>query len=147
MTTKRDPRALFRAMKEQELEDDLDEILAMSDAELDRELAAGGGDPAAIRAAGVAHVARLIGDRERLAWHGAAASKLDALRATAAAMKTKTRLSRDELLTRIAIARENPRFAAPVAVLFQKKTEEAATDEELQDLLDEIELLAKVENE
>ena len=45
------------------------------------------------------------------------------------------------------MARKNPAFSAPVQTLFQKKTEEASTDEELQALLDEMELLAKLEDE
>ena len=48
------------------------------------------------------------------------------------------------LLTRLdAYARRDPRFAAPVAVLFQKKAPEACTDEELQALLEAIDLLAQ----
>lgn len=56
-------------------------------------------------------------------------------------------LPRDVLLQRLAAARNNPRFSERVATLFQKKTEEAATDQELQDLLDRIELLAKLEDD
>jgi hypothetical protein len=38
-------------------------------------------------------------------------------------------------------------ISAPAAVLFQKKTPEASTDEELEGLLRDLELLAKLEDE
>jgi hypothetical protein len=50
-------------------------------------------------------------------------------------------------VARIDRARNDPRFTAPVAALFRSKTPEASTDEELQALLDQIELLAKLEDE
>lgn len=145
MTTKR--KSLWLTLKEQAAADDLDEILAMSDAELDASIAKEGGDPAAIRARGAALAKELDERRTATAWHADEAAKHEAFRATAAAHKSKTVLPRAELMARLNAARNNPKFAAPVATLFQKKTEEAATDEELQDLLDRIELLAKLEDE
>ena len=110
-------------------------------------IAKNGGDPKAIRAAGAAHVEELSGDKKRLPWHGDMDAKLASFRALADASKTKQKLSRDELVKRLAIARKSSAFSAPVQTLFQKKSEEASTDEELQALLDEIELLAKLEGE
>ena len=145
--TKRDGAALWRALREQKIEDDLGEIEAMTDAELDAYITANGGDPKAIREAGAEAAREGIARRERLAWHGDMEKKLDAFRATAEASRSKVKLPRTEILARLEVARKNPRFAAPVAMLFQKKTFEASTDEELQALLDQIELLAKLEDE
>jgi len=141
------PRDLAKVILDQEAQDDLDEILAMSDADLDAYIAKNGGDPQAIRASAAPLVAELLERRERLAWHGDMEKKLDAFRATAEASRTTAKLPREEILRRLEIARRSPRFTAPVATLFQKKTAEASTDEELQALLDEIELLAKLEDE
>jgi hypothetical protein len=141
MTGKRDGAALYRAIVEQDALDDLDEIDAMSDEELDQHITANGGDPAAIRAAGEAHaqalLARRAGNRETL-------ERLEAFRAQAAAHRRGPALPRVTLLARLEKARTDPRFAAPVAMLFQKKTAEACTDAELQALVDSIELLAKL---
>jgi hypothetical protein len=144
---KRGGAQLWKALKQAEIDDDLAEIEAMSDTDLDAYISSNGGDPAGIRARGEALVKGLIESRERLAWHGEMDSKLTAFRATAEATRTRTPLPRAELHARLTVARNNPRFAAPAAMLFQKKTAEASTDEELQALLDELELLAKLESE
>jgi hypothetical protein len=62
-TSKRDAVALWRALGEGDVEDDVQEILAMSDAELDRYIESNGGDPAAIRASGAALAKELLGRR------------------------------------------------------------------------------------
>jgi hypothetical protein len=136
--------ALWKSIKASEVEDDVEEILSMSEAELDAYLTANGGDPAAIGAAGEALAKELDARADRLSWHGDMQKKLDAVRATAAAKRAGPReaLSREELSARIARARNDPRFAARVATLFRSKTPEASTDEELRALLDQIELLA-----
>lgn len=149
MTTKRDARGVLRAIEEQSAEDELNEILAMSDEELDRTINEGGGDARAIRASGEALAKELLESRKRNAWHGRAEDELEAFRKTAAASKSasKEKLPREELIRRIDVARKNPRFAAPVAMLFQKKTAEASTDAELEALLERIALLSKLEEE
>ncbi|MGO9000285.1 MAG: hypothetical protein ACLQVI_43720 [Polyangiaceae bacterium] len=146
-TTKGSSVALWKAIKEAEIQDDVDEVLAMSDAELDAFISAHGGDPAKLRADGEALAKELDARRDRLAWHDEMDKKLGDFRATAAELRAAPRekLSRDELMSRIQRARTDSRFAAPVAALFRKKTPEASTDEELQALLDQIELLAKLE--
>jgi hypothetical protein len=138
---KKDPAALWRTLKEQEIEDDIEEISAMSDEALDRYIASEGGDPAAIRARGKALGERLAAQQER--WKGEVTAKLEALRAEAASLRQRPRLSRGELLARLEVARKDPRFQEPVATLFQKKGPEASTDAELQALVDAIELLSK----
>jgi hypothetical protein len=138
---KKDPAALWRTLKEQEIEDDIEEISAMSDEELDRHIASEGGDPAAIRARGKALGERLAAEQE--AWKTETMEKLEALRAEAASLRQQPRLTRAELLARLDAARNDPRFEEPVATLFQKKAPEASTDEELQTLVDAIALLSK----
>ena len=145
--TKKSPLTLWRTLQEQQIQDDVDEILAMSDAELDAYVRSNGGDPAAIRARG-ATLAKELGDRRaKLAWHADMHEKSDTFRATAAARRSTVKLPRAELLTRLSAARTDPRFAAPVAALFQKKTAEASTDDELQALLDQIDLLRELESD
>jgi hypothetical protein len=141
MTGKRDGAALYRAIREQEALDDLEEIDAMSDEQLDQYITTNGGDPAAIRAAGEAHARALLARR---AANEGTLERLEAFRAQAAAQRRGPALPRATLLARLETARTDPRFAAPVAVLFQKKTAEACTDAELQALVDSIELLAKL---
>lgn len=53
-TSKEKPGDVFERIEEQDADDEARRILAMDDAELDRELAAGGFDPAAVRAKGQA---------------------------------------------------------------------------------------------
>jgi hypothetical protein len=146
-TSKRDGVALWEALEKGSIDDDIEEFASMSDAELDQYIAGNGGNPAAIRASGSALVTELFATRERLAWHGEMDQKLAAFRDRAAAAKTKTPLPRAELRRRLDLARNDPRFAAPVAALFQKKTFDASTDEELQALLDQIDLLGTLDDE
>jgi hypothetical protein len=145
-STKRTPAQLWKAIQDSQLQDDVDEILAMSDAELDAHLIAQGADPAKIGADGEALAKELAARRDRLAWHGDMEKKVEDFRAAATAKRTAPRekLSREELWKRVESARNDPRFAAPVTALFRSKSIEASTDEELQALLDQIELLAKL---
>jgi hypothetical protein len=147
MNDKRSDRALWEALEDQRAADDLDELLAMSDEELDRSIDEEGGDSKAIRAAGAALVEELFARRARLAWHDEMEQKLEAFRKTAAASRSTEKLPRAELLGRLAAFRQNPRFGAQVAIMFQKKSAEASTDEELQADLEALQLLAKLEEE
>jgi hypothetical protein len=60
---KRSLDELLADIEEQGAQDDMDQVLAMDDAALDRELAAGGFDPAAVRAKG-----RALGEAAQRAW-------------------------------------------------------------------------------
>ena len=142
---KRDAVALWKAIQDSALDDEIEEIASMSDEELDASIRADGGDPAAIRARGEAFVAELIAQREQTKWHGEMHAKLAAFRADAAASRTTTPLPREEILRRLDEARRDPRFSGPVAALFRQKTLEESTDAELQALVDQIALLAKLE--
>jgi hypothetical protein len=145
----RGPVALWQAIQDSAIDDELEEITSMSDKELDGYIAANGGDPAKLRASGSALAKELFERRERLAWQGDMEKKVAAFQATAAAARAapKEKLSRAQLLARIDVARTDPRFTAPVAALFRQKTAEASTDEELEALLEQIALLAKLEEE
>ena len=149
MTTKRTPASVWKAIQDASAEDDAEEILAMSDEQLDAFIAKNGGDPAKIGAAGDALGKELKAQRMRLAWHDDMENKLGEVRASVKAARAAPRpeLSRAELRARIDRARNDPRFAAPVAAMFRSKTPEASTNEELEALLDQIELLAKLEEE
>jgi len=143
---KRNGMALSRAIEDAAAMDDLHEVEAMSDAELDRFIAESGGDPRAIRAAGEALVSEVLARKARLSWHTTFEEKLEQIRAEATAkVSGRARLPRAEILSRIAQARKDPRFQGAVATLFQKKSEESSTDDELSLLLVQIELLAKLE--
>ena len=52
-------------------------------------------------------------------------------------------IPRTELVARLDVARRDPRFATPVAMMFRKKSAEESTDDELRAMLEEIEFLAK----
>jgi hypothetical protein len=144
--TKRDGRALWRALREQEMKDDMHDLSSMSDAELDAYIDANGGDAKAIGEGGEAFVKELFARREKNAWHGDMAEKLERVEGHRAAT-AKERLPREELLRRLDAARNDPRFSAPVAALFHDKKTEESTDEELHAMLDQIALLAKLEDE
>ena len=94
-STKLDKRApdsqLWKSIKDSEFLDDVDEVLAMSDADLDAYLAKHGADPAKIRADGEALAKDLQARHDRLAWHGDMEKKLDRVRADAAARRTAPR--------------------------------------------------------
>ena len=148
MKPKQSAGKLWKSIQSSEAQDDVDEVLAMSDAELDAFLVAHGGDPAKIRAEGEALAQELDARRDRLRWHDAMDAKLAKVRAAAEAKRTAPRetLTRAELFARIEKARVDPRFTAPVAALFRDTTPEASTDDELQALLDQIELLASLDD-
>lgn len=149
MSSTKPASTLWKAIQDSQVQDDVNEVLAMSDAELDAYLAKNGADPAKIRADGEALARDLQARHDRLAWHGDMEKKLDRVRSAAAARRTAPRekLSRPELLARIERARADARFTAPVAALFRSKTPDTTTDDELQALLDQIELLAQLDDE
>jgi hypothetical protein len=134
-------KAFWRSVEEQQADQDLEEILAMSDEEIDRELIAMGSDPKAIRAKGAA-MARAASERNaRYALHHAMRNRVEGL---AQGATSTPRPPRAELLARIKVAAGNPKFARPAAAMFRKKSAEDCTDEELAMLLEQLELLAKL---
>jgi hypothetical protein len=143
-TTKRTPQETWEAIEKQVREDEIDRFLAKSPAEVDASLRAAGHDPAAVRAEGAALAKKLLADRERLAWQVEAAEGLAREQARFDQRAPKhAGLSRMQLLERIAVARENPRLAQPVAVMFRNRKTEEASEDELRAILEEIEAIAE----
>ena len=137
---KRAPEETLSVMHEASLDDLVDEIDAMSPAEVDRELDASGGDAAGTARRAEAQIAALKERGARLSWQDEARAKLDANRKTFAAVRARRpKLPREELLARIAAAETDARSAAPIVTFFRKRTTAETTDEELEALLDEIE--------
>ena len=144
---KGDPLTLWKAIQEAQLDDEVAELEAMTPEQVDEYIRSEGGDPAAIRAAGRALGTELLERRSRNAWQVKTMAKVHAFRETAAAVMARPRLPRAELLRQIAAAKTDPRFREPVAALFRQKSPEASTDDELQALCHQLELLAKLHEE
>lgn len=139
-TKKRSTEETLNVMREADLDALVNEIDAMSPAEVDRALDANGGDAAGTARRAKAQIESLQERSARLSWQDAARAKLDANRATFAAVRARRpKLPREELLARIATAEKDARFAAPIVTFFRKRTTADTTDEELEALLDEIE--------
>jgi hypothetical protein len=139
-TRKKTPDEAWNTMREADLDDLVEEVDAMSPDEVDRALDANGGDAAGTARRAQAQIAGLQERRARLSWQDEARAKLDASRATFAAVRARRpKLPREELLKRIAAAEKDTRFAAPIVTFFRNRTTAESTDEELEALLDEIE--------
>ena len=147
MSQKRKDVQLWKSIQEQEALDDWDEIQAMSREELDAWIRAHGGDPEGIRARGKAHAERLLERRAASTADGDAVKAHEAFGAAARLARRKTLLPREELLARLGLAWGQPKVSSAAAALFQKKAEEATSDEELQALLEQLELLLQVEGD
>ena len=145
MNRKRSDLQLLKAIRDSEADDDVHEVIADVRGRARRVYPGQRRRPRRDRR-------RRRGPRqgEMLAKHERNApvhARLDAFRALAAEQRARPRekLSRRDLLDRLGAARKDPRFDAPVAALFRDKSPEASTDDELWALLDQIELLAKLE--
>jgi hypothetical protein len=123
-------------------EDEAAELRSMSEADLDEELRKAGHDPDAIAAEGAALAAKLGERRERLRWQTEAALAEREFEAHMEEIRRRrVKLPREELKARIKAAKDDARLAEPVTALFRKRTMEESTDEELQVLLEQIEIL------
>lgn len=142
--TKKPPFILpLNDLEERAAQEEADRYATMPIAEIEAELRANGQDPDALRAQGLAFVAGLIAKRERLEWQIAAAEGLSKKRRHVEQKRgAYADLPRAELLARLDIARVDPRFAQPVAVMFRNQRTDEATDEELRAILEEIDALA-----
>jgi hypothetical protein len=141
---KRTAREAWKAIEELAIEDEMDRILALSDAQLDAELVDAGFDPKEQADKGAAMATALLEHRAEQAWQAAAQDKSDRVGARFASRGPRgEKLSHDELLAAITRARLDPRLAQPVEVMFRNRPTEKATDEELEAMLEEIEGLAE----
>jgi len=143
---KRTAKEVWEAIERQAAEDEMDRIQALSSEDLDRELREQGVDPEKVRNEGLELVKRLSERRQAMRWQADAAEGLERERARIARITAALRaehLSREALLARIEIARNHPRFASPVAVMFRNKTDTPPTDEELLGILAELTALGE----
>lgn len=110
--------------------------------EFDQDLRDAGGDPAAIGKRGAALVQALL-EKRRLAWQDAARSKQETFRSRAAerGAAARPRRTREAKLSSINAYRADPAMGNAVTVSFRKRKPEESTDEELDEMLDELELL------
>jgi hypothetical protein len=141
----RSPADLLRAIEGTAADADLAAIDAMSPAEVDAAIRANGGDPEAIGARGAKLAEELLARRKRLRWQAKAHGDMTGALVKMSAAPRTPRLPRPELLARIEAARGDARFRGAIAASFRKRTAEESTDDELRGLLDEIEMLRKLE--
>jgi hypothetical protein len=145
---KRTPEEQWKALEAQAHEDEMDRILALSEADLDRELADAGLDPAAVGDDAAALAERMLRRREGQEWQAEAARKLARVQARfdAKAGAPRERLPRPELLARIERARAaGAAHGGRVSVMFRNRKPEEASDDELAELLEEIEALGDLD--
>jgi hypothetical protein len=144
MTTKknRTPREAWDALVRQAHEDEMDRILALSPAELEKELREEGFDVEEERRLGAARIEELFAWRKRQAWKKGAQARLDTERARfddhVAQLPDFGSLSRDALIERILAAKADPRLSSPATVRFRNKNMEKASVEELRAILQEL---------
>jgi hypothetical protein len=142
---KRTDEELLAAIQQAEADDDLAEIEAMSPDELNASIRADGGDPEAIGARGAKLAEELLARRKRLRWQAKAHGDMGRAFAKMQEAPRTPALPRAELLARIEAARVDARFRGSIAAAFRKRTADESTDDELRGLLDEIEMLRKLE--
>jgi hypothetical protein len=130
-----DPEELIATLHRMEADD----LRAMTDAEVARAITEAGGDPVAIGERAEEQVARLLERRKRLAWQADAAARRDKALALIAKRPPGWRGTRAQMLDRIKNAPRDLGFR--LAAAFRKGGPEAATDEELVAIVDEIALL------
>jgi hypothetical protein len=122
---------------------ELDRIKSLTPEEVNAEIRAAGGDPEAIGQRGAELAKKLLAERG-MDWKARAAARRAETEKRAGAMPSFAAMPRTELLARIAAARSDKRFSAPVVAAFRKRREEEASDDELRALLEEIELLRRM---
>jgi hypothetical protein len=140
--TKKSSKAWDAIEKESTADAEMDRILALSDGALDDELTAAGFDVPALDAKNATFIEELQRGREM---HGDAADRLRRARTLLASRPARRgKLDRATLEARVEVARNDPRFSAPAAILFRNRETKDATDEELEQLLDTLEALAEL---
>jgi hypothetical protein len=133
------PEELVDAAEQMAFDDAEAEVAVMSDEEVARAIEADGGDARAIGNRGANLAEDLIERRRRLQWQLEAHEKLARARERVAAIPRGPRLSREEMKARIEEARRDEGLA--VALAARKGSTDEATDDELAELLDEIDIL------
>jgi hypothetical protein len=138
---KRSAEELWRVLEDEAASDEMERIGKLSSKEVDDELRAAGIDPDRVGAAGAAYADRMNARRDR-ELHPA--NELERAKARLRARTARRgKMSRSELQGRIDALRNDPALPAPARVLFRNKTEEEASDAELESLLSELEDLVE----
>jgi hypothetical protein len=127
------------------MKDAHEEVRALDDDAIARAVDADGGDAKAIAARGAKLAADLIARRKRLMWQVDARGRIAKARARVAAMPATPRPTRAEMEARIEEARKDATFAPALAA--RKGGTEKATDDDLADLLEQIEILRILRDE
>jgi hypothetical protein len=125
---------------------ELERIKHLSVEALEAEVRADGGDPDAIGRRGAALAKERLAERG-LDWKARAKDRAAETTRRAGAWPSFGQIPRAELRARIDAARADARFSAPVVAAFRKRSAEAATDDELRALLEEIEVLRRLHGE
>jgi hypothetical protein len=140
---KRTAKEAWESIQRAAEEEEVARAASESAEEVDAGLREHGLDPAKVREDGAALAARLLADRERLAWQLEAAKAKARDEARAKAREGKyAKLDRAALLKRLAAVKSDPRFAKPVSFMFRNHTPEEATEEQLRGMLEDLDALA-----
>jgi hypothetical protein len=123
-------------------EAELERIGALSKDDVKAELRVAGFDPDATGRRGEELAQRLLAKRAG-GWKDQARAARDAMRARAGDWPSFGAMARSELLALVQAARTDGRYGAVLAS-FHKRGDEAATDEELRDLLEQIEVVRRL---
>lgn len=116
---------------------------AVPRAEIQKRLREAGGNPAEIVKRGRAKVEELL-ERRRLAWQDKARARLTAQRSLLQSSSRQVERTRPQLLAEIQRARTDPALHGTAAIAFHKRKPEEASDEELEQMLEEFEMLKKL---
>lgn len=146
MTDKKKKRSDAETWDAIQAEMEKDRIEALSDDEVAAEIRAAGGDPEAIGRRGAELAKKLLAERG-LDWKARAAARRAEMDKRAGEVPSFAAMDRKALLARIAAARADKRFSAPVVAAFRKRREEEASDDELRALVEEIEVLRRMHDD
>lgn len=144
MTKPKKPRTDATVLDQLDADAELARIKHLTPDELAAEVRADGGDPDAIGARGGALAKRLLAERA-LHWKTRADGRRDAMDKSIGSWPTFAAMPRAELLARVHAARNDARFTEPVVAAFRKRGEDDFTDDELRALLEELEVLRRLQ--
>jgi hypothetical protein len=135
---KKTPKEIFDAILLFEHDEEIEGLEKMTDEEVDEAIRAEGGDPVAIGERGAKLANELMERRERLQWQLEAREEL-AIAAAAAGGAARVTRSRKEMIEAITQAQNEEGLSIGLAA--RKGGTDEATDEELEELLRQIEIL------
>jgi hypothetical protein len=136
------PQEIFEAILAFEHDDEVEALDKMTDEEVAAAIAKDGGDPVAMGARGKALAEALIERRKRLQWQVEAREKLDTAAAVSAAVGSRPKRTRGDMIEELKRAQNEEGFSVGLAA--RKGGTDAASDEELEELLKQVEMLRAV---